>query len=768
MNFETLFQDRFVLGLMASGAGLAGVAAFNLLRGGGESKKKESALPDGMKRSESLEHLAERAEWCNNEKKKQGVKVKDLVPLWRDPSGLLDDNYNIDVRLSNVEDFYHMLVTHGFWFRQGRYIKQQRAVVIQILELLDSYHPTKSVVQRPNTTTDTDTQWGQERFSVLTKVTLLAHSLNVVEMGVSHLIETKEIHRIPDAIIALMAHDIGKLPIAGSSQIKGTYGSGEHPVLSAKILKQMHHFKDLPRQEEILKAVLGHHLQDPPERSLQSIVQIADRAARRDEIQIHGETIEAPSWIATAPAINPTLMYSSERIPGLFTDKIKIKDPDETMESPLKNIKSMGVLGNMTNPGPSAITALSDAQLQKAEESFVNEYQGAEEFAFNQELIEESEENINEENNEDTTKKGSGFLSEVEEDFVGDKKSKESKDQHIQIQSEEPMEKSNTEPTAEEIIAQSIYGIDDPVWERVCHWIDHDVEEDQEIDAKLIQQTFRIKQKRADHIYQALLDHEKVGLAEEIETQPELPLKVTIETHSEQSPPIKPLTAAEMLEAMAPTQTPVVEAQKPIINQDIPIVDISAWFNPGQFKHMLESRIDKGLRRPKANLNEKFDISQIVESKDTSSGTFFVGVTSKHHTWVNIMALRQMAAEQLLKRDRKGAQSLFENSGSGGDKSLQDMVLRAIVNYFQVTGEIDVALLPVDSSFYSVNCEIVLEGGTKQSNRRMVPFHWTSFYGTWNEVKTRQLNYPFISRIEEIRVASVPQGIKRIPVLSEI
>jgi len=690
-----------------------------------------------MPAEQELKELADRSKWMADPEQLEGLHVRELVSFWRDSGGYLDENYARKIRMKPLDEHYNEVVTNGYWFQIGPHRHKQRAVILQILELLDKHHPTPSVAKVYNAQTDTDGQWG-ESYAVLSKITLAEHLITVCEMGVSHLVATNQAHRIPNAIIALLGHDLGKLPLTQSPAFKGQYGTGDHPVTGARLISNLKHFDELPEEyrREILHAVLHHHNANPQEGSLHELVQTADRSARHAEFKTKNKVHTAPDWVNSSPIMTRSILAYTNIIPQNVVDDPELRFAERQI-NPLA-LFSTGVMGDMNNMFYAA---------EKGEGAHEPEPQtpptatppplffGLPTYA------------------EDKPQ----FSAASEPQAVGD------------LLNLLPVTPPHQPEEPEEHL-----GIDDPCWERVHNWIQKGLGEGDTVDAKTIQKKFRVKLYRAEAIFEALIDNgilevPQETLGEEKPTEETLEAQDALLDHRsvEEKPEIQP-TEPQML-----PEEPEISADYTFavpMNQALPaemyalleeepepsrggddryLADISSWFRPDQYLLALEERIDRAWRwnKTKGGFGDR-ELAEVTESG--TDGTFYWGVTTKHHTWLNIMALRQLAAEQLYPHSQQGAISLFESKAAGGDQDFQDMVLKAIIKYFQKIEVIDTGLLPMDSPYYSLNCEVVLLGGTKQGKRRMVPFHWHHFYEKWEQVAKIREKYPFVNRIKDV------------------
>lgn len=152
----------------------------------------------------------------------------------------------------------------------------QKTVCLQILRLLDQEGECSSVV---NVQGDVEGTWDENTYRLLGQTTLLDHSINVAEQVVDLLAAQNAWHVIPDALIAALGHDLGKL-----ESLRGfLYSLGEHPLASGRPLAGMAGFQELPKKEEILQAIKLHHKR--PNGLLGKTLKRADQLARQKELE---------------------------------------------------------------------------------------------------------------------------------------------------------------------------------------------------------------------------------------------------------------------------------------------------------------------------------------------------------------------------------------------------------------------------------------------------------------------------------------------------
>jgi len=180
----------------------------------------------------------------------QVIDIGKLSHLWREnPATSQPRSAHPELQHNRAGDFREKYILQAPWFKN---VPLQREVCCRILKLLDREGDCPSVV---NVAKDVEGSWDQNTYNTLARTNLLDHSLNVAEEAVKLLTRADACHVIPDTMVAVLGHDLGKLP----SEKGFLYSMGEHPVASAKRLNEVAGFDVLPRKEEILRAVKLHH-----------------------------------------------------------------------------------------------------------------------------------------------------------------------------------------------------------------------------------------------------------------------------------------------------------------------------------------------------------------------------------------------------------------------------------------------------------------------------------------------------------------------------
>lgn len=226
------------------------------------------------------------------------VHIESLAPLWREEDAQTGPDYDsLQFNCQRITDFVEQHIKGASWFRNT---PTQAEITLKILSMLDNEGGCPSVV---NVSGDVEAKWDAGTYGTLAQVTLRDHTLNVAEETIKALRESGAAHIIPDALIAALGHDLGKLP---SSQ-GYLYSLGEHPLAAGKAMATIREFKELPKKEEILRAIKMHHKM--PEGLLGKTIKAADQKARQKETEdvlaIQTGQVDQPAEV-TQPKLEPT------------------------------------------------------------------------------------------------------------------------------------------------------------------------------------------------------------------------------------------------------------------------------------------------------------------------------------------------------------------------------------------------------------------------------------------------------------------------------
>lgn len=166
--------------------------------------------------------------------------------------------------------------------------EQYHKTIIQLLHELDKHGECPSVVW-PHKIYPGAKPAGNGAFKMLANINLLDHSLRVARLSAGKGLP-KNLTK-GEAIIAALAHDLGKIPIHRRNHQPQDV---DHPWLSASVLGSFQDLYSIPsakqgRAEYILDAVAGHH--SPKENDLGTWIGSCDARARAAEMRtIKAET----------------------------------------------------------------------------------------------------------------------------------------------------------------------------------------------------------------------------------------------------------------------------------------------------------------------------------------------------------------------------------------------------------------------------------------------------------------------------------------------
>jgi len=201
--------------------------------------------------------------------KKVQIQIEDLSKIWRTHSEEIEEDdelTNYHFKHDELLEFYVLYLRGKKWFK-GKIKK----VIFEVMKILDEKGDVPSVIKNRNEAYDLD----ENTYTLLSRVPLYIHSINVavegLNLGVSGIIE-------PQLVLACLSHDLGKIP----GYFARLYTLGDHPVISAAVLDQIHGFKELPFAEEVRQAVINHHRTGKGK--LVELLKKADRNARRKEL----------------------------------------------------------------------------------------------------------------------------------------------------------------------------------------------------------------------------------------------------------------------------------------------------------------------------------------------------------------------------------------------------------------------------------------------------------------------------------------------------
>jgi len=206
---------------------------------------------------------------------REEVHISELAPLWKTEESQAEPSKEApEFQNERITSFWRQQVKEAPWF-QGA--SAQQGICTDILRILDREGSCPSVV---NAAGDVEGSWDTNTFTLLSRVTLTDHTLNVADEMIHLLVEAGAQHVIPDGLIAALGHDLGKL-----ESVRGyLYSLGEHPLTAGRVLAGVSGFKNLARKDEISRAIKFHHKM--PEGLIGKLLKKADQAARQKELEM--------------------------------------------------------------------------------------------------------------------------------------------------------------------------------------------------------------------------------------------------------------------------------------------------------------------------------------------------------------------------------------------------------------------------------------------------------------------------------------------------
>ncbi len=233
-------------------------------------------------------------------KNKKEIALEELSKIWRiecyeseESMKKHEEEIAEKVKAEIIENLPEETAAQNIAFQNIRlqsfyekYIKGKKSikpeaydVIVEIMKLLDEKGSCPSVVQNPvsGDSDDIRRQKIKNEYDLLSKVTLLDHSLNVAEELLSaHKYSYTTMAR---DIIAALGHDLGKIPEFHNNK----YATGDHPTISLLILSQITGFKGLPCVESVKDAIKRHH--KSPQQAFSRDLKSADQRAREKELE---------------------------------------------------------------------------------------------------------------------------------------------------------------------------------------------------------------------------------------------------------------------------------------------------------------------------------------------------------------------------------------------------------------------------------------------------------------------------------------------------
>ncbi len=201
--------------------------------------------------------------------KETELDFRDIARIWRTtPEAKTEPKPPPTYRYPEIQRF------HARWIAHPVVKDMKKEIVEGLLALLDRDGDCPSVVQKNNS--EAERKFAPNVFDMLASIPLWKHSLEVA----SHLAEAmNQAMLIPDALIAGLGHDLGKIPAYQNT----LYLTGDHPIISIIVLHKIPGFESMSNRDEISLAIRQHHLVNP-ESSLGRALKEADHQVRLLEI----------------------------------------------------------------------------------------------------------------------------------------------------------------------------------------------------------------------------------------------------------------------------------------------------------------------------------------------------------------------------------------------------------------------------------------------------------------------------------------------------
>jgi len=247
---------------------------------------KDHPEDDGKPRREE-QSLADISQlWTGKETE---LDFRDIARIWRTtPEAKSEPKPPPAYRRPEIQRF------HARWISHPVVKDMKKEIVEGLLALLDREGDCPSVVQKNNS--EAERKYAPNVFDMLAAIPLWKHSLEVA----NHLAEAmNQAMLIPDALIAGLGHDLGKIPVYQNT----LYLTGDHPIISIIVLHKIPGFESMSNRDEISLAIRQHHLLNP-ESSLGRALKEADHQVRL--LEISRQTPSSPETEKTEQASLPS------------------------------------------------------------------------------------------------------------------------------------------------------------------------------------------------------------------------------------------------------------------------------------------------------------------------------------------------------------------------------------------------------------------------------------------------------------------------------
>ncbi len=181
--------------------------------------------------------------WTGNETE---LDFRDIARIWRTtPEARAEPKPPPSFRHPEIQQF------HAQWVAHPVVKAEKRAIIEGILSLLDREGDCPSVVQKNSS--EAEKKYDQNVFDKLATIPLWRHSLEVA----THITKSMtQAMLIPDALIAGLGHDLGKIPVYQDS----LYRTGDHPIVSIIVLNKIPGYESMTNREDVSLSIRQHHL----------------------------------------------------------------------------------------------------------------------------------------------------------------------------------------------------------------------------------------------------------------------------------------------------------------------------------------------------------------------------------------------------------------------------------------------------------------------------------------------------------------------------
>ena len=232
------------------------------------------------------------------------LDFRDIARLWRTtPEARAETKPPPDFRHPETRAFHARWLTHPV-VKEGK-----REIIEALLVLLDREGDCPSVARK--NAAEAEKRLDPNVFDRLAAIPLWRHSLEVAERLAA---SVNQAMLIPDALIAGLGHDLGKIPAYQDS----LYLTGDHPVISLIVLNKIPGYEAMANRDEVSLAIRQHHLLHP-ESSLGRALKDADHQVRLSEISSVTPPLAPeeppPAAIAPSPQAKPSAIKPRPPLP---------------------------------------------------------------------------------------------------------------------------------------------------------------------------------------------------------------------------------------------------------------------------------------------------------------------------------------------------------------------------------------------------------------------------------------------------------------------